>query len=189
MLINRLMLFCCSRGETCTRDEKRLKMKKKWMTKGESGLIWGKKGVSLLLPAPSLSLPSSTWVIVACQCFWLCREAHLLLSLSVSLSECFLKSPDKNADIEKFLWHRWVDKEIISGRNHFPPPPSENCLCFGFPIKAREILLFHRLRALTLSNGWEREKHCSLLKVSCAGTALCWCIHEQDHVFHTARLF
>lgn len=55
---------------------------RKMNDKGESGLI--RKGVSPLLPFLLLHLLLSSWVIVACLCFWLCREAHLFLFLSVS---------------------------------------------------------------------------------------------------------
>lgn len=106
-----------------------------------------------LLP---LSLCFSTWVIVACRCFRLCREAHLFLSLLVSSQNAFLNHQIKAGTSKSFLWHRWLNNEIISA-------PNKKCVSVLVSL-SKKGKFFHRLSVLTLG-----EKHGSLF-----GRIVCW---------------
>lgn len=104
MLVNPLMLFCCSDGKTRHGDEKWTK--KKCMTKGGSWQIFFSQSVFFV----TISF-FSTLLIMACQCFRLCRQAHPISSLSFSFSKWFLTLTAQSGYIKRNFVKQISEKE------------------------------------------------------------------------------
>lgn len=108
MLVSPLMLFCCSDGKTRHTDEK-------WTTKKMHDKRWKLADCFFFLKVSSL-LPFaflSTLLIMACQCFPLCRQAHPISSLSFSLSQWFLTLTAQSGSIKRNFVKQMSEEENV----------------------------------------------------------------------------
>ncbi len=164
MLINRLMLFCCSRGETCTRDEKCLKMndKNEWQ-KVKVGWF-GKKKCLFCYHLPfSHCLPTPEWLWLAS--VFDCAGKH------ISFFPCLF--PSQNAFLNHYIktWtsksfcgmDEWTKKLFL---DQIISPPSENFVSILNSLSKKGKFFISQAKS-TDTVKWVR----------------------QDHVFHTLRLF
>lgn len=184
MLTKCLMLFCCSRGETYTRDEKRLKKKGKneWQ-KVKMGWFGKKRGMSFVAFCLFLLFflhLSDCGLLV----FLIVQRSNItFFPVLVSHLECFLKSADQSRNIWKLFFFlcscpdKWTKKKLIWTKSF---APQWNSVCFASTVSMKESYFtgsewWHHASVLSL--------HCIVLICSC-GAGHCiiygrrWCYYK-----------